>query len=177
MDHLWHLDVKKAHATPPPQIRERLTGLAQGVRESARSVFAHRGRYGPRTRKEEVHRPWKQDKRGGRVIYKIDRSHPVVRAVLAEAGTTSPALEVMLRIIEETVPVQQIWLDATESPQDTAAPFHGAQSSERRIVISTAYDAVRRNLRLTHEETVERLSSWEEFSDDETLAILASLRS
>ena len=177
MDHLWHLDVKKAHATPPPQIRERLTGLAQGVRESARSVFAHRGRYGTQTRKEEIHRPWKPDKRGGRVIYKIDRSHPVVRAVLVEAGTRSPGLEAMLRIIEETVPVQQIWLDVTESPQDVAAPFHGAQSNERRIVISTAYDAVRRNLGLSHEKTVERLSSWEEFSDDETLAILASLKS
>lgn len=177
MDHLWHLDVKKAHATPPPQIRERLTGLAQGVRENARSVFAHRGRYGTRTRKDELHRPWRPDKRGGRVIYKVDRKHPVVQAVLAEAGTNRPALEAMLRIIEETVPVQQIWLDAAERPEDTAAPFHGAQSSERRVVVTTAYDAVRRNLRLTHEETVERLCSWEEFSDDETLSILASLRS
>ena len=175
MDHLWHLDVKKAHATPPPQIQERLTGLAQGIREGARSVFAHRGRYGTRTKKEEIHRPWKHEKRGGRVIYKVDRYHPVVRAVLAEAGTKSPGIETMLRIIEETVPVQQIWLDVTESPQEVAAPFHGSQSKERRIVISTAYDTVRRNLGLSHEQTVERLSSWEEFSDDETLAILASL--
>lgn len=177
MDHLWHLDVKKSHATPPPQVRERLTGLAQGVRQNARSVFAHRGRYGTRTRRDEAQRPWKPGKRGGRVIYKIDREHPVVKAVLAEVGTTKPAFEAMLRIIEETVPVQQIWLDAAESPEDTAAPFHGAQSTERRVVITTAYDAVRRNFGLTHQETVERLCCWEEFSDDETLAILATLKS
>ena len=177
MDHLWHLDVKKAHATPPPQIRERLTGLAKGVRENARSVFAHRGRYGMRPRKDELQRPWKPGKRGGQVVYRIDREHPLVQAVLVEAKTRKPALETMLRIIEETVPVQQIWLDAAESQENTAAPFHGAQPSERRFVVTTAYDTIRRNLGLGHKETVERLSSWEEFSDDETLAILASLRS
>lgn len=177
MDHLWHLDVKKAHATPPPQIRERLTGLAKGVRDNARSVFAHRGRYGKRAKKDELQRPWKAGKRGGHVIYRIDREHPLVQAVLAEAEKRRPALEIMLRIIEETVPVQQIWLDAAESPEDTAAPFHGAKSSERRLVVTIAYEAVRQNLGLGHKETIERLSSWEEFSDDETLAILASLRS
>lgn len=176
MDHLWHLDVKKAHATPPPQIRERLTGLAQGVREKARSVFAHRGRYGHRKTKDELTRPWKPGMRAGRVIYKIDRDHPMIQSVLAEAGTMKPALEAMLRIIEETVPVQQIWLDASESPEDTAAPFHGTQASERRFVVTTAYDTIRQNLGLDHQETVERLTSWEEFSDEETLAILASLR-
>jgi len=177
MDHLWHLDVKKAHATSPPQIRERLTGLAQGVRENARSVFAHRGRYGTRTKKDELQRPWKPSKRGEHVIYKIDRTHPVIQAVLAEADTNKKAFESMLRIIEETVPVQQIWLDAVASPENTAAPFYGAQSSERRKIISTSYDAVRQNLELSHEETVQRLCSWEEFSDEEALAILASLKS
>lgn len=176
MDHLWHLDVKKAHATPPPQIRERLTGLAQGIRDKARSVFVHRGRYGHRTKNDELQRPWKSSMRSGQIIYKIDRQHPLVQSVLIEAGAKKPALEAMLRIIEETVPVQQIWLDAAESPNDTAAPFHGTQSSERRFVATTAYDTIRHNLGLNHKETVERLSSWEEFSDDETLAILESLR-
>lgn len=175
MDHLWHLDVKKSHATPPPIIRERLTGLAQGVRQNARAVFAHRGRYGSRTRKQELQRPWKPGKRGGRVVYRVDRQHPVVQAVLAEAGAKKVSIEAMLRILEETVPVQQIWLDAAESPEDTAAPFHGSQSSERRVVITTAYDAVRRNLGISHEEAVERLCAWEEFADDEAMAILATL--
>ena len=111
------------------------------------------------------------------IVYKVDRSHPVIQAVLVEAGPNRKAFESMLRIIEETVPIQQIWLDAVASPENTAAPFYGAQSSERRIVVSTAYDAVRRNLVLSHEETVQRLCSWEEFSDDEALAILASLKS
>ncbi|MGB5133820.1 MAG: ATP-binding protein [Prochlorococcaceae cyanobacterium] len=177
MDQLWHLDVKKAHATPPTQIRDRLKGLAQGVREDARSVFAHRGRYGTRSRKDEVERPWKPGKRGGRVTYRIDRRHPLVKAVLDEAGERRPALEAMLRIIEETVPVQQIWLDAAESPDETAGPFYGAQSREKRSVVAIAYETVRRNFELSHAQTVERLSSWEEFSDDESLAILASLRS
>jgi hypothetical protein len=45
----WHLDVKKSKATPPAEIRARLADLAANIRARARSVFAHRGSYGPRT--------------------------------------------------------------------------------------------------------------------------------
>jgi len=175
MDHLWHLDVKKSHATPPPQIRERLRGLAQKVRQDARGVFAHRGRYGARTKRKELQRPWQPGKRSGCVVYRIDRKHPVVAAVLKDSKERRPLVEAMLRVLEETVPVQQIWLDAAEHPEGAAPPFHGASSSARRRVVVTAYDAVRRNLDLSHDEAVARLTSCEEFADDEVLAILSTL--
>ncbi|MCB9789038.1 MAG: ATP-binding protein [Deltaproteobacteria bacterium] len=175
MDHLWHLDVKKSHATPPPLIRERLVGLAQNVRQSARDVFAHRGKYGKRAAKKEYERPWKVIRLADRVDYRIDRDHPLVAAVLSDlpADRRSEA-EVMLRVIEETVPVQQIWLDAAESPQDTSAPFAHASSQDRVALVLTAYRAIRRNRGLDHEATLGVLRACEEFADDETEAILAS---
>lgn len=176
MDHLWHLDVKKSHATPPPLVRERLIGLAQTIRQSARQVFAHRGRYGKRAAKAEYVRPWKALHHAGRTVYRIDRKHPLVAAVLGMLeGEPRRAAEVMLRVIEETVPVQQIWLDAAENPQDTSPPFLGAQARERRTNLVVAYGAIRRNRGLDHEGTLAVLRGCEEFADDESLAIIGSL--
>ena len=176
MDHLWHLDVKKSNATPPPLVRERLVGLAKKVRQDARAVFAHRGRYGPRQKKEEYARPWKSRRRGGRVVYQIDRKHPLVESVFSEVGKESAAtVEAMLRVVEETVPVQQIWLDEADRKGEVAGPFHGVTAKQRRGVVETAYEAIRRNLCLTHEETVEVLRKCEEFADEEALAILATI--
>ena len=176
MDHLWHLDVKKSHATPPPQIRERLRGLAQKVRQDARGVFAHRGRYGKRTKKRDYARPWKPRKRAGRMVYSIDREHPLVAAVLSAADTSlSKPLDAMLRIIEETVPIEQIWLDAAEHPDDAAAPFHGTTSKARRSVLVTFYETIRRIRGTSHLETIELLQNCEEFADDEAQAIISTL--
>lgn len=176
MDHLWHLDVKKSHATPPPLVRERLLGLAQNIRQKAREVFAHRGKYGPRAKKHEYDRPWKSTKRSGRITYRIDRKHPLVAAVISEVGSANAdTLEGMLRVIEETVPVQQIWLDAAESPEDASAPFHGSSTRERRAVLVTAYKAIRRNRGTHHEATLDLLRGCEEFADEDSHAIIATL--
>jgi hypothetical protein len=176
MDHLWHLDVKKSSAEPPPLIRDRLTGLAEFVRSRARAVFAHRGKYGQRARKEELGRPWKIVRQAGTTRYRIDRKHPVVDAVLATATSTlREELDVMLRIIEETVPVEQIWLDATELPDAKVRPFHGMESKQIGHLISISYAAIRRNRKVGHDEAVAALLSCEEFDSEEARAIIATL--
>lgn len=176
MDHLWHLDVKKSHATPPPLVRERLLGLAQNIRQNARHVFAHRGKYGSRAKRLEYDRPWKSIKSSGQITYRINRNHPIVSAVIGEVDRViADTLEAMLRVIEETVPVQQIWLDAAENPEDNSAPFHGSSARERRAVLLTTYQAIRRNRVTNHEETLDILRGCEEFADEEAHAIIATL--
>ena len=114
---------------PPQNIRYRLTKLAEDVRGHARSVFAHRGEYGPRSRgrPQELERPWKSTTRNGRTIYKISRQHPLIRGVLARLGSLKPEVDSMLRFLEETVPIQKIWLDAAEMNHGNAIPYEGVE--------------------------------------------------
>jgi hypothetical protein len=126
----WHLDVKKSTARPPALIRDRLTDLADAVRTTARSVFAHRGKYGKRLAVPMVtERPWVSTVRASGRAYSINRNHPLVQAVLKQYPDKSPELDALLRLLEETVPVEQIWLDAAEQTQDHAAPYSGLDLS------------------------------------------------
>ena len=126
MDHAWQLDVKKSSAHPPPELADRLKGLAQTVREQARSVFSHRGRYRQRQTRRDFTRPWTTTHRAGVRVYAIDRKHPALQALLAAVPPDAhDALEAALTIIEETVPVEQIWLDTAERPEETGGAFHG----------------------------------------------------
>jgi len=117
----WHLDVKKSTAKPPALISARLTDLAQNVRERAKSVFVHRGRFGNRVvPKEEVVRPWHVISNGTRSRYIINRGHPLVAAVTSRASD-SEDIDRLFRLLENTIPIQQIWLDAAE--ENTSAPY------------------------------------------------------
>lgn len=90
-DAAWHLDVKKSSARPPALIRDRLTDLAERVRATARSVFAHRGKYGKRSATPTPsERPWLSVTRENRRVYSVNRAHPAVQAVLSAFPGNSP---------------------------------------------------------------------------------------
>ena len=127
MDSEWSLDVKKSTAMPPQNTRYRLMKLAEDVRGQARSVFVHRGEYGPRgsLNPVELERPWISTPRNGRTIYKICRQHPFIKGLLFKLGSLKTEADAMLRFLEETVPVQKIWLDAAEANHANAIPYEG----------------------------------------------------
>ena len=177
MDHLWQIDVKKSTAVPPAAIHDRLYGLASDVRRRAREVYAHRGRYGRRTTRDTPSRPWRAVRRDGVVSYRIDRTQPLVQSVSrATSGDLREELDAMLKIIEETVPVQQIWLDAAEHPDAPSAPFESTDDVKLRRVVEIAYRGLRRHGKLSHETAVARLLSSEEFMDERAVAIIGTLK-
>lgn len=145
MDEDWGLDIKKSTARPPAALRGRLTDLADMVRRDARQVFAHRGEYGPRPNKPAVviDRPWSSTHRGGRKVYAINRSHPLIAQGLARLGPLAEQMYPLFRLIEETVPVERIWLDTADSPDDHALPYEGYDEEVIMRDIRLARDHIR----------------------------------
>ncbi|MDC0159966.1 ATP-binding protein [Gemmatimonadales bacterium] len=177
MDHLWHLDVKKSSASPPPQMKGWLQGLAQNVRKRARETFAHRAKHGPQgASRREITRPWKSTTRAGGRTYRIDRKHEFIQAVKKNIDRSArDELEAALRILEETVPVEQIWLDKAENPEDFNQPFSGTSSRELQKLIQSCYAAIRRNRGCSHDEILSLLRSHQEWSSEEAFAIISAL--
>jgi hypothetical protein len=135
----WKIDIRKSMARPPVAIREKLTHLAEDTRTRARRVFAHRGQAVRTGQAEPLVHAWVAEHFKGGMRYRIDREHPAVKAVLDEADALRPQVQAMLRIIEETIPVQRIWLDTTESRETPRTGFAGESSAEIASVLLVLY--------------------------------------
>lgn len=143
-DHEWQIDVKKSTANPPPPLRKWLEGLAKNVRERAKEVYSHRGGYGPRVQMGNQHsqQPWKYRKRGENSFsYRIDRNNPVLKALITSLPPhENHKLETLLRLLEETVPIQRIWIDTSENQDGVAEPFLGEPSIHLKNHIKVAFE-------------------------------------
>ena len=138
-DAQWKIDIRKSVASPPVGLRQELTRLAEDIRSRARKVFAHRGQPRSVNPGRTVAQAWKAEHAASGMRYRIDNAHPAVRAVLDDAGDLSGRIRAMLRVIEETVPVQRIWLDTSEGRETPRTGFAGEPSSEVRAVLTVLY--------------------------------------
>jgi hypothetical protein len=59
--------------------------------------------------------------------------------MLSESGDMAERIRAMLRVIEETVPVQRIWLDTSEQRETPRTGFSGAPASDVNAVLSVLY--------------------------------------
>ena len=135
----WGIDIKKSVARAPSYIAFRLRDLAEHVRDKARQVFAHRGSYGPRVPTPDLQRAWRVLQRKDSIAYLVDRSHPLVKQVLDQAGPLKEAVVVMLRLLEETMPIQRVWIDAVEKGEIHQGAFEGSPSADIQAVLDVLY--------------------------------------
>lgn len=133
----WKIDIRKSIARPPLSVRPMLLKIAEDTRAKARRVFAHRGIYNKSVPKEEIHNAWRSEVFKGGIRYRIDTNHPAIKSIMESSGELSPQIKALLRIIEETVPVQKIWLDTAEAKETPRTAF-AEQPSESVIEVLTA---------------------------------------
>jgi hypothetical protein len=163
-DAAWKLDIRKSTARPPVELRRMLTRLAEETRDRARQVFAHRGGIVTASRKGDPIEPlWEASKTSKGTRYRISRGHDAVRALLDRAPDLLPEFEALLRLVEETVPVQRIWLDTTEDRETPLTGFVGEPSAEIMSVLRTMYRSLLRKAGMSPQAARRRLSSMEPF--------------
>jgi hypothetical protein len=139
-DSEWKIDIRKSTARPPVSLRSWLTKLAEDTRERARRVFAFRGSPVPGPGGSPVAQAWRADHSRSGIRYLIDDKHPAISAVIEGSGSLRPMVKAMLRVIEETVPVQRIWLDTTENKEIPRTGFSGEPPEAVVEVINTLFE-------------------------------------
>ncbi|MDN7135984.1 ATP-binding protein [Pseudidiomarina terrestris] len=164
MDSAWQIDVKKSTAVPPALVADWLENYAVHVRKEAREVFSHRGQYGQRTRSSEITRLWKTGTRSGSQIYKIDRQNDLVKNILQHAGALKLNIEVLLRMLEETVPVQQIWLDIAEYSERSNEPMGGLAEKQVLDLAETTLSTLVGSSRKATDSDIEYICKMEGFT-------------
>jgi len=160
----WKIDIRKSSARPPVSVREGVMRLAEDIRERARRVFAHRGQPIRRGHNESASEAWTADHFVGGIRYRVQRNHPAVRAVLDEAGEMVPRIEAMLRVLEETIPVQRIWLDTAERAETPRTGFAEQPPAEVQKVLDVLYRNMVLRKGLSSESARRQLLSMEPFN-------------
>jgi hypothetical protein len=171
----WKINVLKSTASPPVRLRSQLYRLALETRDTARRVFAHRGHIAPvsGTRSNAVAEAWQARRSAQGTSYRIARDHDLVASILNRAGSLKPDILALLRLIEETVPVQRIWLDTAQDKETPRTGFAGAPDNEVMETLSSMFEALVKFRRLSPTEARERLSRTPPF--DRHLDLVASL--
>ncbi len=136
----WKIDIRKATARIPVYLRQWLTTLAEDTRNRARRVFAYRGSPTPGAGGVPIEQAWTVERFKDGMRYKVDISHPAVAAVFESAGPLLPLVKAMLRVVEETVPVQRIWLDTAENRETPMTGFEGEPPSEVVEILQTLFE-------------------------------------
>lgn len=157
LDESWQIDVKKSDASPPENVRKRLRDLAHRVRTSGRAVFVHRGEYGRRPTVKNLERPWLSKKIAGNVGYRINRAHLVANYLLNSLEDENHSIENFFRLLEETVPVEKIWIDTVEQGELPAPPLAGETREKIKDLAQGIYNTLMGAMDATDDEIQESL--------------------
>lgn len=171
----WKINVLKSTASPPVRLRPQLHRLASETRETARQVFAHRGHIVPVSgnRTQALADAWQVRRSAQGTSYRIARDHDLVASIVARAGPLKSDILALLRLIEESVPVQRIWLDTAEDKDTPRTGFAGAPPSDILETLTSLFEALVRHRGLSPAEARARLGRTPPF--DRHLEIVAGL--
>lgn len=132
MDAEWQLNVTKSQVAAPAALRDDFARVARNVRAQAAEVYRFRGeRHAPAN--APPHRfVWKRSESKGAVRYRIDRTHPVVQALLHGGCEHARLLGEVIELIERTVPIATILQDPVKSVE--GVPFEIDEKAAEKFV-------------------------------------------
>jgi len=115
LDAEWQLNVMKSHVAAPAILRDDFRRIASEVRRHASAVYRYRGE-----RVSPPHGPserfvWKREENRTGVRYRIDRTHPVVQALLHGGCEHDKLLKHVLELVEKTVPIASMLQDPAKT--------------------------------------------------------------
>lgn len=119
-DEGWHVDVSKSKASVPMgTLRDHVDAIARHTRKEAEKIYRHRAK----TNTREITAPdgfiWKTHKASdGKIAYKINRKHAVVRLLFEKHTGPRRDIEKLLILLEKLLPKESIQINANKDNLD-----------------------------------------------------------
>jgi len=115
-------------------------------------------------------------RRGEDYCYKIVRQHPLLDPLVRSLSTSrKKELETLLRLVEETVPVETIWIDKAENVEGATQPFATMSAVRLREVIVECHRAMT-NAGQSAQDAWELIEKSGTFQTDAALEVIGQLR-
>jgi len=147
-DAKWKVDVKKASAQPPAEIRRYLRGRIENLNVPGKKVFRKRGQ---KAASSDYLPMWQRLVDGEQVTYEVDFEHPAVAHLIegAPEGHRSEIRDV-LKLLATSLPLAAIYNDVAGSPED----IHPAALDNETLEASAGRMALNLYQRFPDEEKV-----------------------
>ncbi len=127
------VSVTKTNVTLPDGVKARLKKAAEALRERAYSIYRHRGRKALASTVEgDIDFAWtKMEKvEGGLTYFLVNKQHHLYKKV-REGIKDKKALELLIHLLEQTLPTADIGLANSNKPDSVAGAFEGDTDEER----------------------------------------------
>ncbi len=115
LDHLWKIDVKKSHASPPAIIRNRLKKIIEKIAGASTRVYKSRG---ARLTKSDI-AFWERHSARGEIRYTINKGHPVIDTFVKALGKEQKyEFFEILDLIADFFPKDALYSDLGNNPRE-----------------------------------------------------------
>jgi hypothetical protein len=166
LDADWHVDVKKAWARPPLQVREKLEALIATLGAPSRRVFTSRGQklY---SAGEQV---WQRVQQNNSIVYRLNSDSPVMSAFRDTLPSElQPAFDRAMQAASAALPMDAIYADLASNPESVRGEALDDEALREMLTLTVTslreigYDeeTVRQTLRLSEPFR----SSWDRSED------------
>ena len=152
LDAEWQIDIKKSIARPPLIYRDQIRAYALKVRAQGVEVYRHKGKNVKPIAGQKFVPLWLDHKRGDKWFYKINREHPLLEKIKAEAKSNpEKAIDNLIRFIEETIPTKSIFIKESEQPEAQGKPFEGIDHEIIRNTMQLMFSNLTKNGKTTEQ--------------------------
>lgn len=109
LDHLWTLDIRKSSAMPPDVIKSNLMRIVDRISEGSKTTWTFRGK---REIGDDGSHLWAKMRTRDGVIYSLNRDHAFLELLIETLDLAQKRLlENYLRLAEENLPLNQLYID------------------------------------------------------------------
>lgn len=123
LDQQWGVDIRKSRVTVPAALRDDLRRIARMTRDHALQVYRHRVQHltGGQTpgSSESL---WQVHSSAAGYRHRINRAHPMVQALRQAGAAPRQLTDTLLTLIEQTLPVERIWMTGAVAEQAPTTP-------------------------------------------------------
>ena len=136
MDALWKIELKKASAQPPPQVKKRLQRIIETIGANSKRVYTKRG---ARLASDNSLPVWNRIQDKNEISYRVNLEHPVVSIFVADLPEDlHRGFERVLEIAGASLPVDSLYADFGNDPN--SVNMSSTSDDALRHVAVTTYE-------------------------------------
>lgn len=131
LDGLWDIDVKKATASPPQPVRERMRSLTERICATSKNVYKGRGK---KLTSQNPLPLWSRIQNKNEISYCINQEHPVISNFFSKlTDDLKKEFRCTLELLSSTLPMDALFADLGEKPENVQGKMISDEDLESSI--------------------------------------------